>query len=420
MLRLLTALSVLLAVSLALGQDESAASRLKVVFGSAGECQVWFLDADLDTIGERVNVTGSSVELEDVPSEARYAAARELDNNRMARAEIKGLKGTWAVTEAHWKFLHEVKVSVVHEFEPVQTGLVTLSAGDYKDSVLLSAEDQGNAIFHGVPDRQMAVSFEYKFEGEQKKTPLQTFVQEDAGLAVPTLTVSVNDPVPTGGVKEEDSAEEAAADGGAAESRPIPRDNPWQKVVGMLVGLALLGGVVYGLIWYFKNKPQDAKDLLGKAGIEIPEKDDDAGDADPPAVPSQPEPLKKIILDKPIPGDPQSVSESMTANLGAAAGAASPGAVANPRFVRDDGSVFMIPEGTSSVGREADRDFPLTGESSVSRTHAQLSRTGDSVTVTDQGSTNGTWVNGSKAEGPTTLKPGDMVTFGGVHVTYEE
>lgn len=423
MLRLLTALSVLLALSLASAQDGSA-SKLKIVFGADGQRQVWFLDGEMNQVGDRTDATGTSVELDEIPSGAKYVATRDMEGNQMARREIAPLKGVWPVSTADWSLLYEVNVSVVHEFEPVQSGLVTLKAGDYEEDVLLSPEDKGGATFHAVPDRQMSVTFSYKHEGEQKTTPRQTFALDDAALAAPTLTISVSDPVATVGEDPEPTEPTAPATGGGAapaqQTETAPRSNFWQKFIGMIIGLALLGGVIYGLIWYFKNKPETAKDLLTKAGIQVPDDgaDDGSGDADPPAIPSQPEPLKKIILDQPVSGDPQSVSESVATNLGAAA-AASPGAMPNPRFVREDGSVFLIPEGSSTVGREADRDFALTGESSVSRTHAEVSRTGDTVTVTDQGSTNGTWINGAKAEGAATLKPGDMITFGGVHCTYE-
>ncbi|HWM36325.1 MAG TPA: DUF1707 and FHA domain-containing protein [Streptomyces sp.] len=48
----------------------------------------------------------------------------------------------------------------------------------------------------------------------------------------------------------------------------------------------------------------------------------------------------------------------------------------------------------------------------VSRTHAQLRNTGDGWKLRDLGSSNGTWVNGSRVTGSVRVRPGDVVRFG--------
>ncbi|WP_314178610.1 FHA domain-containing protein [Streptomyces winkii] len=48
----------------------------------------------------------------------------------------------------------------------------------------------------------------------------------------------------------------------------------------------------------------------------------------------------------------------------------------------------------------------------VSRTHAQLRSTGDGWKLRDLGSSNGTWVNGSRVTGSVRVRPGDVVRFG--------
>jgi hypothetical protein len=48
----------------------------------------------------------------------------------------------------------------------------------------------------------------------------------------------------------------------------------------------------------------------------------------------------------------------------------------------------------------------------VSRTHAQLRATGDGWKLRDLGSSNGTWVNGSRVTGSVRVRPGDVVQFG--------
>jgi DNA-binding NtrC family response regulator len=51
-------------------------------------------------------------------------------------------------------------------------------------------------------------------------------------------------------------------------------------------------------------------------------------------------------------------------------------------------------------------------DSMVSRIHAQIERRADGVWVHDRGSSNGTWVNGKRADSRTRVKPGDEVKLG--------
>ena len=67
-------------------------------------------------------------------------------------------------------------------------------------------------------------------------------------------------------------------------------------------------------------------------------------------------------------------------------------------------------EGARTIGREG-ADITIEDDQ-VSRTHARVSVAGDTVTIEDLGSTNGTFVNGEKIEGAATLAPGDTVRIG--------
>jgi ABC transport system ATP-binding/permease protein len=63
------------------------------------------------------------------------------------------------------------------------------------------------------------------------------------------------------------------------------------------------------------------------------------------------------------------------------------------------------------VGRGADADIILDTPN-VSRNHARLERAGDILRVTDLGSTNGTFVNGRRISGVTTVQPDDDLRIG--------
>lgn len=75
---------------------------------------------------------------------------------------------------------------------------------------------------------------------------------------------------------------------------------------------------------------------------------------------------------------------------------------------------LVLPRGPRTVftiGRSGDCDLAL-GHPTVSRRHAELRRTGDAWILVDVGSTNGTRVNGWRADSGITVRPGDCVRFG--------
>lgn len=93
--------------------------------------------------------------------------------------------------------------------------------------------------------------------------------------------------------------------------------------------------------------------------------------------------------------------------------------LAFPRTMRDAWQSERMPElllpgpgsHAYSIGRAPGSMLRLN-HFTVSRTHAQLRATGDGWKLRDLGSSNGTWVNGSRVTGSVRVRPGDVVRFG--------
>jgi FHA domain/DUF1707 SHOCT-like domain len=86
-----------------------------------------------------------------------------------------------------------------------------------------------------------------------------------------------------------------------------------------------------------------------------------------------------------------------------------PLAMRPPRLPR-----LVLPRGPRTVftiGRSPDCDLPLA-DLTVSWHHAELRRTGEAWMLVDLGSTNGTRVNGWRADSGFTVRAGDWVSFG--------
>lgn len=86
-------------------------------------------------------------------------------------------------------------------------------------------------------------------------------------------------------------------------------------------------------------------------------------------------------------------------------------------LVLPDGKRVRLGEATITLGRAAECEIRLA-DTSVSRRHAEVRATGDSWTVSDLGSTNGTKVNGATIA-DRKLKDGDTISVGDSHIKYE-
>lgn len=95
-----------------------------------------------------------------------------------------------------------------------------------------------------------------------------------------------------------------------------------------------------------------------------------------------------------------------------------------PHLMGSSGSVlgmrFALSGRSTQVGRDPQSPIALN-DPTVSRLHARFDRKGEEWTVTDLGSTNGTFVNGNRLapNTPATLAPGDEIKVGEVAFVFE-
>lgn len=73
---------------------------------------------------------------------------------------------------------------------------------------------------------------------------------------------------------------------------------------------------------------------------------------------------------------------------------------------------------TISIGRASDCSIPIR-DRYLSRKHAELIASGPSWVLKDLGSANGTYLNGSRVERDTALKPGDRIRLGDTEIVFE-
>lgn len=102
-----------------------------------------------------------------------------------------------------------------------------------------------------------------------------------------------------------------------------------------------------------------------------------------------------------------------------AAESAEPAAPPEPRravalLIAADGTEYSLWEGRTTLGRRADNDVPLTDDPYISGRHAEFHCDENGCSVTDMGSTNGSFYAGERLapHRPRPLAPGDEVRLG--------
>jgi pSer/pThr/pTyr-binding forkhead associated (FHA) protein len=87
--------------------------------------------------------------------------------------------------------------------------------------------------------------------------------------------------------------------------------------------------------------------------------------------------------------------------------------------VLKNGSSFEAGPVPLTIGRAEDNTLALAGDEFASGHHARIESQRDGVWILDLGSTNGTFVNGSRLDGRRKLREGDVVQIGDTELRFE-
>ncbi|MBS1710118.1 MAG: FHA domain-containing protein [Armatimonadetes bacterium] len=298
----------------------------------------------------------------------------------------------------------DIEFHVATKSGPFPGGSLVVTGG--KDPLVFNIPASDSNVVGAHFLTQGAYKFELKYSaGGEDKSVSGTFEPDKKGGAFVVdvlVPESFKEPV-------SDQSTAKPAGGTPVQTPSQPRDsgqNPAMAFLRLLVGLAVVGGLGYAGWWYYRNNQTVVEKLADQAGLNR-----QTGAAPDPTGAMPPEPAKRDIQKINLGSD--------AAPIAASASPAATPTVKNPRLVTAGGDVFLIPEGTATVGRE-NSDVVVAAESGASRRHAEISRTGGVVTLTDSGSTNGTYVNGTKIAAPTVIQSGDTIQFGAASYRYEE
>lgn len=399
----------LLALALAGFGLAQSGQHIKIEFLSEGEREIWVGSSDATKVpASRTPVSGRATEFP-IPSEQAGQSIFVHDRATGAVA-VKPVSdaaksGAWKLSPKDFTSVYSVQFIVKSGGADVESASLKLEFKGGSRVVNLTEADRGLASFYLIPPSDVHLSVAYKTKEGTGTIPTQTFgvtlgkpQAEPWRIELPGALTSEagGDEAGSPGQEQENGP---PAGSGTGTSQPT---SPIVTLLNVLVGLLVVAAIAYGVYSYIKNNPKQLDGALAKVGLQTAQDDPDPG-----AVPAAPQPVKKIILED---ADPTMATIQTPAPASA---------VPNPRLVRPDGGIFLILDGASQVGREPGLPVSLEGETTVSRAHAELVRTGDAVVLRDLGSTNGTFVNGAKLTGEVTLSPGDTVQFGAVSLRFE-
>jgi hypothetical protein len=303
-----------------------------------------------------------------------------------------------------------IAVSSASNGRPAAAATVTLEDADKKvQKQILDPSAGGKAEFTDVLSGPGKVTVVY---GEGRSTSQDIDIPLDREASIPTIQVPVVGEIETIAVAVSREGKPGAKEG---EPEPSPRGINFPTA---FVGLVLFAAVLYAAYVMLRNRGATARSLLKRFGIELPE------EPQPAAAPKQ-TPAQQVD-----PGicpfcggrkDPATGTCACTVAPGAQA-APSAGAASGPRLIGTQGAyaggIYPL-EGETTIGREESNTIAMPQDNTASRRHARITAAADGAfTVRDEGSSNGTFVNGVRVS-EQVLRPGDEIQIGGTRFRFE-
>ncbi|MHB1001234.1 MAG: FHA domain-containing protein [Armatimonadota bacterium] len=310
----------------------------------------------------------------------------------------------------------EIGVKSAENDMKAAAAVIILNNGDFKQIQVIDPSSSGSAIFTDVPSGTAKITINY---GAGKSSTQDLDLSLDRKSLVPFIAVPV-----VGDIETIESSEPAVDPDVKStkrgntnrESAPVP-DNGMSMGTAFL-GLVLLAGVGYGAYRILKNKGVAVKSLLQQAGINLPD-DQPLNQGSQNPAPAQ------IVVDPTVcqfcGGKKDPVTGACACSIGNGA-ALSAGAASEPRLIANQGayagSIFTLGTGSTTIGRDESNTIALPADNTASRRHARIENTGGSFTLYDEGSSNGTFVNGVKVT-DRPLRPGDEIQVGSTRFRFE-
>jgi hypothetical protein len=351
----------------------------------------------------------------------------DLKKGLLSRLPVK-TSGETALTESSFQWAQAVTIPVQSDGKPVSGVQVSLTSkdGKYREERLLQEADRGEAKFENVP-LGAPMTATVKFGSNPEKSQTQTLTRDSHNwgaidvkdwqgvITGPAPAVSASSGTPSAAGSTQPPPPVYRPESGYSSDRARPAESSGGglgNIVSTLLSLAFLAACAYGLYWAYNTGRM--KTMLDKLGIQI---------APVAATEPAPNPFKQERT--PV----QPITEGTADPFGGAGGALGVAAPvpmsAGPRLVGTvgvySGQIFPLSGASVDIGRDTANAIPLPQDTNASRKHAIIQVAGGQCLVLDNGSSNGTFVNGVRIanQTPQPLRPGDELTVGNTRFRFE-
>lgn len=313
------------------------------------------------------------------------------------------------------QYVRDVKLKIVsEEGAPVEAAIVNITDGlNTSMKAIVTPADEGVARFQDVATGQINV----KVEAEGLKKTIDSDIELPEKRDTPDFTtdVKVSGDVDTLAITKpkSDTADGKAALGKGKKAEPKGGSGILQALSGIIF-LGVIGAVAYVVV---KARGITAEAALKKMGVQLPE-EQAAQSAAAPAEPAVDPTICQFCGQKKDPAGACACS----VGVGASPFAGSTPSTGTPKLVGSQGTysghIFEITGGSAVIGREAGNEVALTSDTTASRRHATITVSNGEYIIRDEGSSNGTFVNGARIT-TQKLTPGDEVQIGGTKFRFE-
>ena len=300
---------------------------------------------------------------------------------------------------------------------------MTNASKKFTQTRLLQPDDNGVARFDNVPlNEPVTVSVSYGTHPPESITktltptrpaeawsPIAVDWPDAKTVAAPTPVASTS-----GSSGAISGATGRASNIETSPARPMEPPNPLNSFVSLVVSLLFLGGIGYGGFWAYKTGR--LKTFLDKLGINTVETVSAGAPGASPFTANSAPPLTPIT---------EGTADPFGGASGLGGGFAASPVSTGPRLIATSGTysgtIFPITGGFIDIGRDAGNGVPMPNDTNTSRKHATISGGNGQFTLTDNGSSNGTFLNGVRAPGmtPQPLRQGDEIQVGMTRFRFE-
>jgi len=404
------------------------ATGVSLEIESKGTYICWFTypgTGGVQQVTQPVRVQGDKANLStvDIPGSDLKPVTLCVMDRKSGNVAVLPLKGkdTIQVKESNFEYVGNVTFRIVAEdASPVESAIVKVTDGVGDEHVVaLTPADEGLIHLRNVAAGQ--INIKVQTDGLKKTIDSDVELPLDRDTPAFQTDIRVSGDVNTvaATTQSSESSEKPGKHSEKSKSSEKKESSSGNSILSSLVGVILLA-LIIAVVWtIMKSKGITAKDTLQKLGVQVNE------DGQEPVVPGQPQsPIPAVDSNKcPFCGQDKDAVGNCACSLTSAPAASisSASAVFTPRLIGSQGvyamRVFEL-KATNIVGREHSCDVALPEDTTVSRRHAVITVSGSECSIKDEGSSNGTFINGAKVA-EQTLKPGDELRIGDSKFRYE-